>query len=275
MKILAVFKTLLLLTFVSQALFANDVTYIDTCGVSSSADNETLVVTSDIQANVSGSPCITISHENVTLECDGHVLTAPTGGFYQGILIEEAGDGVTVRNCKLSGWWFSILHAGDNGLIEDNRITPCGFGLFLSEASGNDILTNIIGLCSWDALVLRNSNGNLIRDNGIYENQNLRGIFLQNSDNNNIVDNRVGRNFMGILLFESSGNNLIDNVSKGHWESAGIRLENSHDNLVADCNASKNGIGIEEIGEDLNNIYEDNVCRNNTTAASNIEDACN
>ena len=111
-------------------------------------------------------------------------------------------------------------------------------------------------------------------DNGAFLNSNVRGMLLSNSHNNDVVDNRFGKNRTGIYLLESHENSLFDNVSKGNVQ-AGIRLRDSRNNEVADSNASLNDIGIEEIGEDLNNIYEDNVCRNNTTIGSNVEGACN
>jgi len=275
MKTSTTLIALLLLTLIYQTSLASDVTYVDTCGVGSKTNNETMVVTNDIQATNSDDPCITISHEDVTLECDGHLLSGANSGPDLGISIKEVANGVTVRDCKLSGWFLSIVQASHNGLIEDNLITDCGFGIVLEAANGNDIFTNKIGRCSNDAFQLIGANENFFRDNGAYENPVSNGLYLENSHNNDIVDSRFGRNFMGIFLFESNGNNVIDIVSKGHWPSAGIRLEKSHDNLVADSNASRNDIGIEEIGEDLNNIYEDNVCRTNATAASNIENACN
>ena len=37
---------------------------------------------------------------------------------------------------------------------------------------------------------------------------------------------------------------------------------------------NKNVIGIEETGEDLDNTYEDNVCKMIITVVSNIDGAC-
>jgi hypothetical protein len=48
----------------------------------------------------------------------------------------------------------------------------------------------------------------------------------------------------------------------------------SYENDVAGNTTNNNYIGIEEIGEDLNNIYGENVCKANETLESNIDGAC-
>jgi parallel beta-helix repeat protein len=259
---------LLFLLHISTALAD---TLVSECGISSSADNENLIIANDIQATVS--PCITISHENVTLDCQGKQINGPDGGLHYGIRIQETGMNVAVLDCKLSNWFVGIYQAGDHGFIYNNTITYSGFGLVISS-DGNVVRTNKIGYCSWDAFAMLNANENIFMDNGAFLNSNVRGLLLNQSHNNDIVDNRFGNNHTGIYLLDSHENNLIDNVSKGNWE-AGIKLTESHDNFVADNVASKNDVGIEEFGEELNNIYDDNNCKNNYTADSNIEEACN
>lgn len=262
----------ILMVFLIYAGSALADTPVAECGVSSSADFEVLKVTNDIEATIS--PCITVTHENVIIDCQGHQLIGETSGLDFAIRVEESGDGVVITDCKLSWWWLSISVASDNGLIVDNLITDCGFGLVLGSADFNTIMTNKIGRCSWDAFALLNSNENLFRDNGAFENPRVRGLLLSNSHNNEIVDNRFGRNYTGIYMTGSDENVLIDNVSKGHV-TAGIRIHDSRENHLEDNVASKNDVGIQVDEEDLNNIYIDNVCRNNVTAASNLEGACN
>jgi parallel beta-helix repeat protein len=264
-------KTSLLLALM-QVSTASAETLVSECGVSSATDHEVLIIAKDIEATTS--PCITVSHDNVTVDCQGHQLVGMPSGLDFGIRVEESGEHVIITDCKLSWWWMSISQAGDNGLIVDNLITDCGFGLVLTSADYNTLLENKIGRCSWDAFAVLNSNQNLLRDNGAFENSNVRGLLLNNSHNNEIIDNRFGRNYSGIYLTGSNENILIDNVIKGHV-TAGIRLHDSYENYLEDNVANKNDIGIKVDEEDLDNIFIDNVCRNNTTADSNLDGACN
>lgn len=264
-------RSILMVSLMFAGIALADTT-VSECGISSSADFEVLKVTNDIEATIS--PCITVTHENVMVDCQGHQLIGKTSGLDFAIRVEESGDGVVITDCKLSQWWLSISVASDGGLIVDNLITDCGFGLVLGSANFNTVMTNKIGRCSWDAFAFLNSNENLFRDNGAYENSHVRGLLLDNSHENEIVDNRFGRNYTGVYLTGSNGNVLIDNVSKGHV-TAGIRIHDSRENHLEDNVASRNDIGIQVDEEELDNTYIDNVCRNNRTAPSNLEDACN
>ena len=133
MKYLSTIFTVLLLTIIAQETLANDYTLVDQCGVSSSANNETLIVTSDIQIT-DASPCINISHEHVTLDCQGYVLSTPPTGLFIGIRILDEAHYVTVRNCILVSWFLGISSQGSWGLIEHNEMIDGGFGkLFTGE----------------------------------------------------------------------------------------------------------------------------------------------
>ena len=90
---------LLVLIFVAESAFADDITFVDQCGFSSSADYQSIVVTNDIQLTNFGAPCIDVSHEDVTLDCQGFVLSAPLGGLGIGVRVLDEAHNVTIRNC--------------------------------------------------------------------------------------------------------------------------------------------------------------------------------
>lgn len=269
MKFLSKILTVLLFTLGAQAALADDITFIDQCGVSSSANNETLIVTSDIQGS---GYCIEISHENVTLDCQGYVLLAqPSGSF--GIRILDEAHYVTVRNCIVASWFFGITSQGGWGLIEHNEIIDGGFGMTFS-GDGNEIRHNKIMGGSWVGMeFFSNSDNNLIHHNSVHDKQG--GMFFRHSNSNDIFHNIIiGNRGVGILLADESNSNIVIRNRSNHNGLTGILLRESYENLVADNVANKNAIGIEETGEELDNTYEDNVCKANETVDSNIDGAC-
>ena len=269
MKYLSAILTVLLFTLGAQATLADDITFIDQCGVSSSANNETLIVTSDIQGS---GYCIDILHENVTLDCQGYVLLAQPSGT-SGIYISDEAHYVTVRNCILDFWFFGISSKGGWGLIEHNEIINGGFGMTFS-GDGNEIRHNKIMGGGWVGMdFYSNSDNNLIHHNSVHDKQG--GMFIRHSSSNDISHNIIiGNSGVGILLDDESISNSVIKNKSIHNGLAGIRIQESYENLVADNVANKNAIGIEETGEELDNTYEDNVCKANETVDSNIDGAC-
>jgi parallel beta-helix repeat protein len=255
--------------------FANNVTYIESCGASSSADGETIVVTSDIQQTESWI-CIEISHEDVTVDCQGYVLSAPQpAGLINGIRILESGNNATVRNCTFAGyWWMGISSRGNSGLIEHNEFIDGGFGIVLSDSDGNELRHNKVIGNTWEGIVLSLSNENSIHHN---QAQGVRGagIAINSYSNfNDLSHNVTHENGVGIALRNPSSNNSVFKNRGNSNRGAGISLMESYENDVAGNTTNNNYIGIEEIGEDLNNIYGENVCKANETLDSNIDGAC-
>jgi parallel beta-helix repeat protein len=269
MKFLSKILTVLLFTLGAQAALAGDITFIDQCGVTSSANNETLIVTSDIQGS---GICIEISHENVTLDCQGYVLLGHPSGS-GGIRILDETHFVTVRNCILENWFFGISSQGGWGLFEHNEIIDGGFGMTFS-GDGNEIRHNKIMGGGWVGMdFYSNSDNNLIHHNSVHDKQG--GIFIRHSNSNDIFHNIViGNSGVGILLDDESISNSVIKNKSNHNGLAGIRLHESYENLVADNVANKNAIGIEDAGLGLDNTFEDNVCKANETVDSNIDGAC-
>ena len=70
-------------------------TQVYDCDDDSSADGERLVLTKDIRLD---EDCIVISHDNVTLDCNGFMID---GVSDTGIVVKVMADGVTVKNCTI------------------------------------------------------------------------------------------------------------------------------------------------------------------------------
>jgi len=251
--------------------FANDMTYVDSCGVNSNADYETLIVTEDIVGTATDYTCITITHEHVTLDCQDYYLINTSGGLSQGIVVGDTGNFVTIKRCKLQNWFRSITQKADDGLIDKNEVVNGGWGIALSLANNNEVRRNRVENQSWDGIAVIQSHNNFFWQNRSYNNP-ARGILLDGSDSNDLVKNRFQNNSGGIYVIGSNENNLVGNAATLN-DSFGIKLSSSYDNIVTDNRVMKNDIGIEEQGEEMNNIFEDNICVKNITD-SNVPDAC-
>jgi len=256
----------------AQATVADDITFIDQCGVSSSAHGETMVVTGDILLEEVYGTCVSISHENVTLDCQGYVLTAPLGGLPRAVNIDDEAHFVTVRNCKLSGYWFFGINTWANsGLIEHKELEIAGVGV-MSSGSENEIRFNKIVEGGWVAISLGDAHYNWIHHNNIFDKQ--AGIILNQSRLNEVSYNvLIGNGGTGIGLFSDSNQNTIMK-NKSHRNMYGFSLSDSYENLVIDNIANNNDIGFRDTGDELDNIYEGNICNANSIQDSNVDGLC-
>jgi parallel beta-helix repeat protein len=268
----------------AEATSADEISYIDSCGASSTVNNEMLLVTADIQATDpqgNDNPCIAISHEHVTLDCQGHTLVAPSPPFTTlpwGIAVFDTPYDVTLRNCKLEGWWMSIYYEGQYGLIESIEIIDGGFGIVLGGADGNEVHHNkVIGGLSWDGIVLSGSEGNVVHHNTVNQKPFGSGIALLRSSSNDVFSNVANKNGRGIALQDQADNNNIFDNTTNLNRRTGLSFYDSSENNVVGNTSNKNDVGIEEFTEQedgLENLYKDNICKNNQTVDSNVDDAC-
>ena len=256
---------------VAPAAFAEDATFIDQCGASSSAHGETMIVTGDILLEEVYGTCISISHEHVTLDCQGYVLTAPLGGLPRAVNIDDEAHFFAVRNCNLAGNWFFGINAWASwGLIEHNELQIAGFGI-MSSGAENEIRHNNILEGGWTGISIGNGNYNIVHHNSVHGK--MGGIYISSSSNE-ISYNKFMENGFGIYMLDESDSNVIFKNRVNKNSVAGIRLMNSFENIVVGNVANNNGIGIEELGDDLNNTYVNNVCKSNEEMDSNVDGAC-
>jgi parallel beta-helix repeat protein len=125
----------------------------------------------------------------------------------------------------------------------------------------------------WVGMSFSRSDNNFIHHNSVHDKPG--GMFILHSSSNDIFHNIIiGNDGVGILLDDESNSNSVIKNRSNHNGLTGIFLHDSYENLVADNVANKNAIGIEENGLDLNNTYENNVCKANETVDSNIDGAC-
>lgn len=91
----------------------------------------TYCLTDDINSTLE-SNCLHIDSDDVILDCQGHTVGTETDVYYQGILLYDIGesyhDNITVKNCVVTGWYFSIGNYYFtnveifNNTVDDNHI---------------------------------------------------------------------------------------------------------------------------------------------------------
>jgi len=196
--------------------------------VSAASGSTTVTATTTLAADQQGP--ISIVADGVTLDCAGHQLTGP--GF-AGIDLSGR-TGVTVKNCRVSGFQF---------------------GLFLESASLNTLANNFAE-ANGEGIFLHGSASNRISGNTAAGN--VGGIHLVGSSENTIADNTaVGNSGHGVTLeAASSGNSISRNTAQGNAD-IGLVAVNSDGNTFSGNVAQGNGRGLVGVGS--SNTYVANA----------------
>ncbi|MFH1789352.1 MAG: right-handed parallel beta-helix repeat-containing protein [Candidatus Altiarchaeota archaeon] len=152
---------------------------------------------SDITLNANltcNGTALTIAVDNITLDCDGHLLTGNGTGYgVSGINKYN----ITIQNCVISNFQYGIyLRESENNYLNDNIINDSERGIFISLLGNNTLLGNIA-------------------NNNIYE-----GIYIGKfSHYNRLYNNTAGNNGRdGIFIYSASNNTLIDNIADSNGE---------------------------------------------------------
>ena len=131
----------------------------------------------------------------------------------------------------------------------------------IDTTAGNTIITDNILTLGRNAIILNNSDDNIIYDNDINNNSGY-GLYLSQSDTNQITYNTVDNNKNGIFLYSSSSNTITNNPSIKNNDINGIFLnETSNLNNIWSNNISNN---------DKNSIFLNDHCNYNNISKNQI-----
>ena len=150
-----------------------------------------------------------------TLKCTNNAILSGDGKGLGIFLDNVSGVGETVKNCDIRH--FSI-------------------GILLSESTGNTLKNNeVTGSTSRGSggiTLVKDSDKNTLLNNTANDN-NGRGIALNNASNNELKNNRVGgNNFRGIGIVHNSNDNILTNNRAINNDSAGYVVYRSTGNLL-------------------------------------------
>ena len=147
------------------------------------------------------------------LTVNGHIIEVGSGIYTENVIVNKSvtlkpvlGFNVLVRAQNYYNPTF-LINSGVSGSISGFIISDGIYGVYLDSVS--------------DCVV----SGNIIRENG------AAGIWLLNSNKNNILQNTVIDNGMGIILQNSMNNTIYGNNNSLNIEGGGINLYNSTNNI--------------------------------------------
>jgi hypothetical protein len=145
---------------------------------------------------------VSVHAPDVTIDCRGHLVEyTGTADESYGVVAQDAGERLTVRNCRFRGFVAAINASGDGYVIEDNVVDasrPSEFGLG-SAINGNGVGT--------------------IRRNRIHDAV-FRGIYAQGPSRvtDNLIDGVVdpgGFQAMGMMIDMADGAEVTGNTIRG------------------------------------------------------------
>ena len=223
--------------------------------------------------NVEITNCIINDFEN------NIVINNSNNNMIHGNILNEAGtSGISLVN-------------SDENMIFDNGGVDNDFLLSLSNSDNNTVEFN--GMSDGqNAMAMDGSNGNTIRHNSMFQNSNSGfqvfgggnniifdntigtnadyGLRIENSNDNEIIENQIDDNDNGLVIFGGARNMIFDNTFQNNFGD-GLNLSNSNDNQIMGNQINSNsanfdsghfGYGISMDGSDSNTIFENNISNN-------------
>jgi len=214
---------------------------------------------------------LVVGAERIVIDLGGHLVRGPYSPselWYIPGTVGIRNDGhrdVEIRNGRIAFFehGVSLTRAAGNqveGLVLGRDLKgTCrsggviGVGITLFGSQRNQIHAN--ETCGSEGVVLVESHQNRIEGNQISFGEELDGIVLRRSDENEVIDNRVGGQRTGILLEQADHNLVKRNHSSGHEDA--IALYESHDNrVIANQAGNADDSSIELVGSDRNLIAQ-------------------
>ena len=196
------------------------------------------------------------------------VTVQPENTSLSVININSAGSGSTIQGLNINGITASsgIYLSGASGcnIIGNNLVSNTGNGIYLVNSSNNNISGNTVSYNTGNGIYLNNgSNYNIISGNTASYNTN-NGIYLVNSSNNIISGNTVSNNAnSGMYISYSSSSNQIKNNNATANTNYGIALRDSSINNTAQNNdLSANHYGVDVYSANNNNVQNNRVINN-------------
>lgn len=191
------------------------------------ADQTSIIKNADI---TNGNSNITISGAGII---DGNKANQTAGNLFNISLYKCSScliEGLTIINSKT---WAVYLSTSSKNIVRNNFLQNNFYGIYLTNASLNNIIINNISRQNEKGgiYLYSNSDANIVSNN-IFE-ANEDSVFLYNSDYNVIINNLIKDNvYRGIYLMSGSIYNLIKGNIILNNNQAGIEINACHYNAV-------------------------------------------
>jgi len=166
---------------------------------------------------------ITITADDVILDCRGATLTGPGIEYGDGTAIAVAGaENVVVRNCNIENYYYGIELGGNPGakniLLLANKIKQTYIGIYLASSSSNPhqhiTLRNNVVTESQDGFYIYHAERLSLISNKLAGTEdtsdNSDGITLHNTHTTSFIDNYI-KNFVNGVYLGSDTNDYCSN----------------------------------------------------------------
>lgn len=198
---------------------------------------------------------------------ENYIINASGEGAH-GIHIEGTTDFFILRNCSVvkadSSYYGIYISKATNGLIINNSIKYCDYGIFISNSNQLNLTANIANNNTNGISLQATSDNNTLFNNTVKYNSN-HGIYLYQSDNNTLISNVIIDNFYyGLTLQSSYLNNLTHNIVN-HNKRYGIYLTSADYNTLLFNVANDNYLfsdGITLSSSDHNEVINNTLNHN-------------
>jgi parallel beta-helix repeat protein len=215
--------------------------------------------------NSSGT-CLNITADNVVLDCNNHSIRGMGGANTYGILASGRKN-VVIKNCRVTNYSVGImLNSTTQSTVVSNVVyNNSNEGIYLYSWSNDTDLINNTVYNNQRGIRIYYSAGNQIYNNRVYNITMYDGIGLFYVNNSqvfgNVVYNNKGSTAAGIYLQRSSYNEISNNNLSAN--NLGIQLDSvSTYNQVYENIVPSNSIGITITSSNYNNLYNNTITNN-------------
>jgi parallel beta-helix repeat protein len=267
-----------------------------------SATSGTMSVTTDTTLTEDHDGSITVDVDNVTLDCDGHLVTGPGSGH--GIRIGINRTGVTVKNCEVTNFndGIHVTESTNITLVNNTPHHNSSNGILLNQSNGNTVTGNQIddngfgNPNTWGILLIEADN-NVLANNSANRNGETNFGLEPGSDGNTFKNNTASGGLRGFTFPSSSGNtfegNTVTGVSVQGFESDalannnvfknntaadnggnGFRISGTNNTVTGNQSHRNGGWGFEDFSVPGVNTYSKNVCTGNQFTGSTPDGLC-
>ena len=187
--------------------------------------------------------CITISADDVTLDCQDHAIIGNHNtSFAASKRMQQTGDSF-------------------NFPTPMNERTDESIGILLLNVKDVFVKNCLISNFGYTGIYLSYSSNNSIMGNGVWNNE-VNGIYLYNSDGNNFVSNNIENNSLITKSSNVSSIGFTIVTISSYLNSGSIYLINSSNNDFKNNSATSSGLGIGLSTSNNNTIIENNFTLN-------------
>lgn len=194
----------------------------------------TYLLTADI-SNSAFNICMNITANNVTLDCQGHMIDGISSDYSEGVTISR-GDpiivaNVTIRNCNITDWNFGIriFQCKVISLVNNTISNTTGSCAYFTNSDNNIIKNNTLSKCGGYGIDYPTSSNSLISGNSITQSND--SIEFMSCGNNTFINNTIADNFaQGITMYNTINitiaNSIIRNSTIGIHYFGGTYSDN-------------------------------------------------